>query len=155
MLATPAGGDIAQGLRGRSYRIRFGFAALLTAAVFCPNARTVAQDAPPTVATRSFGGPVAGTILGRSVLDSEGTDVGALVDVVVDKDGKPLAGVVDVGGFLGVGARRVAVAWTLLRFVHDSGETVIHMDLTFSSAAAAPEYLGPDNTLIVIDRPPP
>jgi hypothetical protein len=119
----------------------------------CPAVRAQ-QDAPPVV-TRSFPPSEAGTILGRSVTDSAGDDVGLLVDLVVDKDGKPVAGVIDVGGFLGVGTRRVAVAWKLLHFIHDSDDTRIIMDMTFESAAAAPEFRDPDNTLIVIEPPPP
>ena len=108
-----------------------------------------------TITTRTLQPTEAGTILGRSVFDSTGEDVGPLVDVMVDTSGVPVAGVVDVGGFLGVGTRRVAVAWHLLRFEHDADETRVQMDLTFDSAAAAPEYQGPDNTLIVIDRAAP
>jgi sporulation protein YlmC with PRC-barrel domain len=114
-----------------------------------------AQQTTPEVAPHPLSGTQAGTILGRDVFDSKGDNVGQLVDVVVDGDGKPLAGVIDVGGFLGVGTRRVAIAWHLLRFVHDSDGTHIVMDLTFDSAAAAPEFEGPDDTLIVIDRSPP
>ena len=95
-----------------------------------------------------------GTILGRNVFDSAGDNVGRLVDILVDKNGAPLAAVVDVGGFLGIGARRVAIAWTLLRFTVADGEMRIEMDLTFDSAAAAPEFQGPNNTFIVIERVP-
>src|ERR1700723_758609 len=108
-----------------------------------------------TITTRTLAPTEAGTILCRSVFDSTGEDVGPLVDVMVDTSGVPAAGGVAAGGFLGVGTRRVAVAWHLLRFEHDADETRVQMDLTFDSAAAAPEYQGPDNTLIVIDRAAP
>ena len=126
---------------------------LIGALIFaCVAYGAIAQQ---TITTRTLAPTEAGTILGRSVFDSTGEDVGPLVDVMVDTSGVPVAGVVDVGGFLGVGTRRVAVAWHLLRFEHDADETRVHMDLTFDSAAAAPEYQGPDNTLIVIDRAAP
>lgn len=128
---------------------------LFAAFLLCANLGARAQQQPPTVVSRPFSDTEAGIILGRGVVDSEGEDVGPLVDVMVDNAGKPVAGVIDVGGFLGVGQRRVAVAWRLLHFVPVSGGTLIHMDLTFDSAAAAAEFQGPDNTLIVIDRPPP
>jgi sporulation protein YlmC with PRC-barrel domain len=128
---------------------------LIAAALLCLIANARAQQDPPSVPTRSYSVTEAGTILGRTVFDFAGVDVGELVDVVVDKTGKPIAGVIDVGGFLGVGARRVAVGWNLLHFVHDSDGTRITMDLEFDSAASAPEYRAPDDTLIVIDRPPP
>jgi PRC-barrel domain len=128
-------------------------AVLLAVALLCRDAH--AQQQSPPLTTRSLTAAQAGPILGRDVFDSSGADVGLLVDVLVDGKGEPVAGVVDVGGFLGVGARRVAIAWRLLRFVHDDDETRIIMDLTFDSAAAAPEFQGPDNTVIVIDHAPP
>jgi hypothetical protein len=115
---------------------------------------TLVAYAQQPVASHELSGTEAGTILGRSVLDSDGADIGLLVDVVVDKGGTPVAGVVDVGGFLGVGIRRVAVSWHLFRFEHDNGETIINMNFNIDTAAAAPEYQGPDNTLIIVDRPP-
>ena len=114
----------------------------------------LAQSAREPVAARTL--PAAGiaTILGRHVIDAVGDDVGQLVDVLVDKSGNPIAGVIDVGGFLGVGTRRIAVAWKLLRIATANDEIRIVMDVTYDEAAAAPEYRGPDNTLFVIDRAP-
>ena len=114
----------------------------------------LAQSARESVAARTL--PAAGiaTILGRHVIDAVGDDVGQLVDVLVDKSGNPIAGVIDVGGFLGVGTRRIAVAWKLLRIATANDEIRIVMDVTYDEAAAAPEYRGPDNTLFVIDRAP-
>ncbi len=108
-----------------------------------------------TAMTRDIGAGDAGTVLGRNVSDSAGADAGLLVDVLVGPDGAPLAGIIDVGGFLGVGVRRVAVAWPLLHFEPDAGGTRIHMDLTVEAAAAAPEFHGPDGTTTLIVRPPP
>jgi hypothetical protein len=47
---------------------------------------------------------VAVPILGRKVRDASGKDMGPIVDVLVDRDGRVRAAVVDFGGFLGVGA---------------------------------------------------
>jgi PRC-barrel domain len=94
----------------------------------------------------------AATILGRPVADVEGQNAGLLVDVIADATGAPIAGVIDVGGFLGVGTRRVAVAWTLLHFAPGPDGARIAMDLTIAAAAAAPAYQGPDGALIIIDH---
>ena len=128
---------------------------LLAVSPFWPTVETLAQQKPSEVVSHAVSSTDVTTILGRDVVDSADEDVGQLVDILVDKAGKPIAGVIDVGGFLGVGKRRVAVAWHLLRLVSDSGGTRIRMDLTFDSAAAAPEFQGPDGTLIVIDHAPP
>lgn len=96
----------------------------------------------------------AGAVLGRTVTDSAGDDAGPLVDLIVDAQGQPVAGVVDVGGFLGVGARRVAIAWPLLHFKLDADGMHVTMALTIAAAAAAPEVQGSEGGLIVIDKAP-
>jgi sporulation protein YlmC with PRC-barrel domain len=55
-------------------------------------------------------------LLGYAVIGAEGTELGRIVDLLVDTQGRVRAVVVDVGGFMGVGNRKVAVAWSALRF---------------------------------------
>jgi hypothetical protein len=109
-------------------------------------------DPPPPHTEQVIG---AATILGRPVADAEGQSAGLLVDVIADATGTPVAGVIDVGGFLGVGTRRVAVAWRLLHFAPTVEGSHITMDLTATAAAAAPAYLGPDGSLVIIDHAAP
>ncbi|WP_227650561.1 PRC-barrel domain-containing protein, partial [Klebsiella pneumoniae] len=45
-----------------------------------------------------------------------GDELGRVIDVVIDKDGRPRAAIIDFGGFLGVGSRKIAVDWRSLRF---------------------------------------
>ena len=80
----------------------------------------------------------ASAILGRPVLDAQGDVVGRITDVLVDAAGQVLAAVVDVGGFLGVGQRRIAVAWPALRF--DPASRTIKLSMGAPELAAAPEY---------------
>lgn len=146
----------------------------LVGALLCPAGAPVAQQTPaapssgpapeaaarppssaPAMVSRVLGANTASTVLGREVFDIDGDNVGLLVDVLVDGKGVPLAGVIEVGGFLGVGSRRVAVAWRLLRPVAQDGNVRLTMDVTHDMAAAAPEYRGPDNTYVVFDRPGP
>jgi hypothetical protein len=58
-------------------------------------------------------GPVGTTLpedlLGRDIVDITGNDVGTVDDVVVDSQGKASLMMVDVGGFLGIGSRTVAL----------------------------------------------
>jgi hypothetical protein len=120
----------------------------------CASLGAGAQQTAPPVVAKSYSAADAATILGRDVIDSRNDDVGPLVDLLVDNGGRPIAGIVDVGGFLGVGTRRVAIAWRLLRVVHDDDGVHIVMDMAFDAAAGAAEYQGPDRTMIVIDRMP-
>lgn len=96
-----------------------------------------------------------GMILGRQVLDEQGTAVGRLVDFVVSASGQPLAGVVDVGGFMGIGMRRVAIAWGLLRFKQEIGDVQVVVALRLDEIAAAPEFRGLDGGSILIGKPTP
>src|SRR5215472_9728135 len=80
-------------------------------------------------------------ILGKSVRSSAGEDMGRLVDVVVDREGRPRAAIIDFGGFLGVGSRKIAVDWGVLKFAHDKDKgDVITVELTRDQVKAAPEF---------------
>ena len=54
--------------------------------------------------------------LGSKAHGSAGEDMGMVVDVLVDRNGRPRAAVIDFGGFLGVGSRKIAIDWALLQF---------------------------------------
>jgi PRC-barrel domain len=80
-------------------------------------------------------------ILGKSVRSSAGEDMGRLVDVIVDREGRPRAAIIDFGGFLGVGSRKIAVDWGVLKFSQDSAKgDVITVELTRDQVKAAPEF---------------
>jgi len=42
--------------------------------------------------------------------------MGRIVDVIVNRDGQVRAAIIDFGGFLGVGNRKIAVDWRALNF---------------------------------------
>ena len=50
-------------------------------------------------------------ILGKSVRSNAGEDMGQIIDVIVKRNGQVRAAVIDFGGFLGVGSRKIAVDW--------------------------------------------
>jgi hypothetical protein len=79
-------------------------------------------------------------VLGRPVSDAEGRTIGRLIDVLVDADGKPAAAVIDFGGFLGVGSRKIAVQWSALHFAPADQKHPIVLELTPDQIKAAPEY---------------
>jgi hypothetical protein len=80
-------------------------------------------------------------ILGRQVLSRAGEDMGRVVDVVVDRYAQVRAAVIDFGGFLGVGNRKVAIDWSALHFAPTgSKDDRITLDLTRDQVRAAPEY---------------
>jgi hypothetical protein len=105
---------------------------------------------PPAVATRPAATLGAlGTVLGRSAYDAQRTEIGQLVDLMVDGRGAPVAGIIDVGGLMGIGARRVAVAWSLLRFVREDDVLRIVIDLPLTDLTNCPEFRGLDGAAIL------
>jgi PRC-barrel domain protein len=79
-------------------------------------------------------------VLGRDVRSATSEDMGHIVDIVVDVAGEPRAAIIDFGGFLGVGSRKVAVDWNALHFTPGDSPTPVTLDLTKDQVKAAPEY---------------
>ena len=80
----------------------------------------------------------------------DGKTIGRLVDVLVDATGTPEAAVIDVGGFMGVGARKIAVHWSTLHFAPGNPKQPITLDLTLDQLKAAPEYRNPSKPAPVV-----
>ena len=114
------------------------------------------KEAPPPPSVTIIGARDAHGILGREVRSPANEDMGRIVDVIVDRSGTVRAAVIDFGGFLGVGSRKIAVEWTALHFAGLNTKTdSITLELTKAQVAAAPEYkedqpivvLGPSGSL--------
>lgn len=75
-------------------------------------------------------------------------DIGEINDVILTRDGRVDAVLVDIGGFLGMGERQVAVGMENIRFVSDSAtaedlnDFFLVMQADRAILEAAPEYLG-------------
>jgi PRC-barrel domain len=80
-------------------------------------------------------------VLGRDVRSPTEEDMGRIVDVIVDRAGQVRAAVIDFGGFLGVGSRKIVVDWNALHFgrIANKGESIT-LELTKDQVKAAPEY---------------
>jgi hypothetical protein len=106
------------------------------------------EPSPPASVTIIGAGDAHG-VLGRDVRSAANEDMGHIVDVIVDRAGSVRAAVIDFGGFLGVGSRKIVVDWKALRFgaVADKGDS-ISLELTKDQVKAAPEYK--EDTPIVV-----
>lgn len=114
-----------------------------------PAADATKEPAPPPSVT-VIGARDAHGILGRDVRDAANESMGRVVDAIVDRDGTVRAAVVDFGGFLGVGSRKIVVDWKALRFgTVASKKDSITLELTKAQVAAAPEYKE-DSPVIVL-----
>jgi PRC-barrel domain len=98
------------------------------------------KEAPPASVTILSAREVHG-VLGRDVRSAANEDMGKIIDVIVDRSGAVRAAVIDFGGFLGVGSRKIVVDWNALRFgrVADKTDSVT-LELTKDQVKAAPEY---------------
>jgi hypothetical protein len=88
-------------------------------------------------------------ILGKSVRSNAGEDMGQIIDVIVKRDGQVRAAVIDFGGFLGVGSRKIAVDWSALSFPASSVIDHVVLNLTPDQVRLAPEYR-PGEPLVVL-----
>lgn len=79
------------------------------------------------------------SVLGKRLVGASGEDAGWIADVLADQTGHVRAVVVDYGGFLGIGTRKVAVAWSDLRFGTAGQPNAVAIDFSREYLARAPE----------------
>jgi PRC-barrel domain len=124
------------------------------------------QEAHPTEGKPENGSPPVKTlkpitpdeavgILGKKVHGPAGEDMGMVVDVLVDAEGKPRAAVIDFGGFLGVGTRKIATDWQLLQFRPADRTQPVLLSLGQAEVRAAPEYKPSNQPAEIVAPPPP
>lgn len=125
----------------------------IIAALLLAAAPAAAQDAPVApVVQQPLDANIVSPILGRQVMDQEGKAGGRIVDVLVDQHGQTRAAVIDVGGFMGLGQRRIAVAWRALRF--NPADGAVTLLIPADQIGAVPEYK-PAAAPVVLASPPP
>jgi len=112
-----------------------------------PPAAAKEPASPPSVTI--IGARDAHGVLGRDVRSPADENMGRIVDVIVDRAGTVRAAVIDFGGFLGVGSRKIVVDWSALHFGRIANKTdSISLELTKAQVTAAPEYK--EDTPIVV-----
>jgi hypothetical protein len=112
------------------------------------------QNTTPPSAVQSVAPEEAEAILGQRITDADTNDIGRLVDVLVDAHGQPQAAVIDFGGFMGVGNRKIAVHWSTLHFNPSDGKHKITLDMTPDQIKAAPEFRNPNKPVAVVTPAP-
>jgi hypothetical protein len=79
-------------------------------------------------------------IVGKSVRSNADEDMGRIVDIIVNQDGHVRAAIIDFGGFLGIGTRKIAVDWRALKFPPAGKPGGITLELTRNQVRVAPEF---------------
>ena len=91
-------------------------------------------------------------LLGHAVVDAKGSELGRIVDLLADGQGKVRAVVVDVGGFIGLGNRKVAVAWSALRFATGDTGPVISIVIPQDRIKSWADYI-PGRPVAILGAP--
>jgi len=83
----------------------------------------------------------ADKLKGTTVYGPNDESIGEVGDIALSQDGQVDAVIVDVGGFLGIGQKQVAVAMDNLQFMKDSGGSMyLYTQFTQDQLKNAPEY---------------
>jgi PRC-barrel domain len=95
---------------------------------------------PPKPVPEQAGGRVrAGSLLGVGVSNGYDT-VGEVSDLIVTEDGRVEAVVVEVGGFLGLGEKRVALTWDSVMLIERDGGHVFLVSATREQLEGMPAF---------------
>jgi sporulation protein YlmC with PRC-barrel domain len=99
--------------------------------------RSVTTSAEPYNET-VLGGLSAEDVIGMTVVDASGEDVGEVNDLLITNDNTVDQAIIDVGGFLGFGAKPVAIEMDRLTVAEGDGEVVL--DATREELDAMPAW---------------
>jgi sporulation protein YlmC with PRC-barrel domain len=129
---------------------------LLASAAFAAEDNATTAASPPAAATQSSASSTsfhgdwrASKVVGLNVYNEKNENVGSINDLLMDKSGGIKAAVISVGGFLGMGARLVAVPFDKVKFVTEP--------VAYTGMAGAPNAGGarPQNTTTGSTAPQP
>lgn len=88
------------------------------------------------------------SVLGIEALSSTGDNMGRIDDIIVDRSGEIRAAIIDFGGFLGVGSRKIAVDWRSLHFDPKKPGAVV-VNLTKDQLRVAPVYKAAEPVVMI------
>ena len=88
------------------------------------------------------------SVLGIEALSSTGDNMGRIDDIIVDRGGEVRAAIIDFGGFLGVGSRKIAVDWRSLHFDPKKAGAVV-VNLTKDQLRVAPVYKAAEPVVMI------
>jgi PRC-barrel domain len=83
----------------------------------------------------------ASDAMGKPVYNAQNEKIGDVDELLVSADGKIVAAVLGVGGFLGIGEKSVAVTYNAFKMTQDtSGKSKLMLDLPKASLQNAPDF---------------
>jgi hypothetical protein len=111
-----------------------------------PDATTAGKAATPALVLNNED---VASALGQPVYSAAGESMGRVTDILVDRKAAIRAAIIDFGGFLGVGTRKVAVDWQALHFPPQGNLDRLILSLTRKEVSVAPEYK-PGEPIVVL-----
>ena len=81
-------------------------------------------------------------LTGARVYGSKDEDIGEISELLLTADGKIDRAIIDVGGFIGLGEKPVAVTLKELTIMQGDGDVRVYIDSTQEALEAQPEYEG-------------
>jgi len=106
-----------------------------------PRSNTASTPAVESTGDFNKAGDMAGSgIIGAKVHDANKQTIGSIQDIYLDDGGKVKVVIVSVGGFLGVGAKDVAVKWEDIKFGKDGKSLSLTTSLTKDALKEMPDY---------------
>jgi PRC-barrel domain len=69
------------------------------------------------------------SVLGIEVRSADERNIGRIVDLLADVHGGVGAAVIEFGGFLGIGTRKIAIDWSALRFETEEKQLFAILDI--------------------------
>jgi hypothetical protein len=109
-----------------------------------PSGSDAAADLPSVISHNRLD-----SVLGREVRTRVEEDVGRIVDILADRNSRVQAVVIEFGGFLGIGTRKIAVEWSALSFENDGKRPLVIVDVSRDQLRLAPEYKPNEQPMIV------
>ena len=101
-----------------------------------PGAEPVVQEA--VIEAQQTDQILTTDLIGTDVMSRTQGRIGTLSGILFDQNDRIVGGVVSVGGFLGLGAKDVALSWDL--FDVQPAENLIYVNVTQSELEAAPAF---------------
>ncbi len=89
-------------------------------------------------------------LMDRGVTGRDNATIGHIIDVLVDPDGRPEAVLVEAGGFLGIGQRKIAVGWADVSFSEHDPSGPVKVNMTLDEVRSAPAFDGNGPTIIAV-----
>jgi hypothetical protein len=83
---------------------------------------------------------LASKLIGLSVTGNTNEKIGSINDLLLDKEGKVLAAVIGVGGFLGIGEKNVAVDFKSAKLMRNADGDKVVLQISKAELEKAPDF---------------